>query len=57
MNEAIANLSVGAVHQRHVSSNERRKRHANLQEKIQGLWNTAKLFNKGISHFEGKFFL
>ena len=30
-----------------------RKRHAQLQESIQELWNRVKLFNKGIELFEG----
>lgn len=35
------------------SASESRKRHANLQEKVQGLWNTTNLFIKAIDRFEG----
>lgn len=38
-----------------VSAGELKKRHSNLQERLQGLWNTANLFKKGIDHFEGAF--
>lgn len=31
-----------------------RKRHAQLQEGLQELWNRVMLFNKGIELFEGK---
>lgn len=56
LKEAINNLSVESANQGQISAGELRKRHANLQERIQGLWNTATFFNKGIDHFEGKLF-
>ena len=31
----------------------RRKRHASLQEQLQGLWVRAKLFEKGVELFDG----
>ena len=36
------------------SLSQQRKQHANLQESIQGLWNSAKLFQKAIQYFDGK---
>lgn len=44
---ALSALSQG------VSVGQQRKKHANLQEKIQGLWSTSKLFEKALAHFEG----
>ena len=32
-----------------------RKRHSELSDQVQGLWNTARLFEKGIDLFEGYF--
>ena len=52
--EAIANVSANSTgHEQGSSVRQMRKRHANLQEKIQGLWNTVNLFNKAIGSFEG----
>ena len=53
LKEAIANLLVDSAGPGQASGGQSRKRHANLQEKIQGLWNTANLFNKAIDSFEG----
>lgn len=57
LKEAISNLSVDSVCHGQVSATELRKRHANLQERIQGLWNTTNLFNKAICHFEGTYMI
>ena len=38
------------------SASQRRRRHAQLQERVQGLWDMLHLFEKAIGHFEGKFF-
>ena len=46
--------SVESSGQAQKSGSELRKRHANLQDRVQGLWNTASLFKKGIDHFDGK---
>lgn len=54
LKEAISSLSADPVSCGQTSAGEVRKRHANLQEKVQGLWNTTNLFNKAIDHFEGK---
>ena len=32
---------------------QQRKKHASLQEKIQGLWSTSKLFEKSLQCFKG----
>lgn len=54
LKEAVHNLSaVDSGGHGQASAGQMRKRHANLQEKIQGLWNTTNLFNKGVDFFEG----
>ena len=53
MREAIAALSVDSSQPGQPSANELRKRHANVQDRIQGLWNTVHLFYKAIDKFEG----
>ena len=35
------------------SAGQQRKRHANLQERVQGLWNSTRLFEKALALFEG----
>ena len=45
-------MSLSALGQ-DVSVGHQRKRHANIQDKIQGLWSTSKLFEKALAHFEG----
>lgn len=35
------------------SAGQQRKRHANLQDKVQGLWNSTRLFEKALGLFEG----
>ena len=35
------------------SIGHQRKRHADLQEKLQGLWSTSKLFERALANFEG----
>jgi hypothetical protein len=54
LKEAIANFSASSVNQEQSSAGQNRKRHAQVQEKIQGLWNTVNLFSKAIDLFEGK---
>ena len=39
-----------------VSMGQQKKKHANLQEKIQGLWNNSKLFGKALAYFKGSFY-
>jgi hypothetical protein len=39
-----------------VPMGQRKKKHANLQEKIQGLWNNSKLFEKALACFTGLFY-
>ena len=51
--EATSNLLVNSVGSSQAPASQIRKRHANLQERIQGLWNTTNLFNKPISLFKG----
>lgn len=53
LKEAISNLSMDPAGHRQASAGQTRKRHANLQEKIQGLWSTTSLFYKAIELFEG----
>ena len=36
------------------SAGQQRKRHANLQERVKGLWNSVHLFDKAISFFKGQ---
>lgn len=55
LNEAIANLSVDSMHSGQPSAGDLRKRHAALQDQIQGLWNTVHLFFKAINNFEGTY--
>lgn len=38
-----------------VSVGQQKKKHANLQEKIQGLWSNSKLFEKALACFKGSF--
>ena len=38
-----------------VSIGQQKKKHANLQEKIQGLWSNSKLFEKALTYFKGSF--
>ena len=35
------------------SASQQRKRHANMQEKVLGLWNNITLFRRAISRFDG----
>ena len=35
------------------SASQQRKRHANLRDRVQGLWTRARLFEKAIAIFEG----
>ena len=37
------------------SASQRRKKHAELQDRLQGLWNMLHLFEKALVHFQGKF--
>ena len=50
--EAVLYLStVSALKEQ--SSSELRKKRVSLQQRIESVWYTAKLFKQGISHFEG----
>ena len=37
------------------SAGQQRKRHANLQDRVQGLWNSTRLFEKALGLFEGRY--
>lgn len=47
--ECVSALTQGS------SASQLRKRHADLQERVQGLWNMVHLFEKAIPLFEGQY--
>lgn len=53
LKEAVKTLSADPGSHGQASAGQLRKRHANLQEKVQGLWNTTSLFNKAVGFFQG----
>ena len=53
--EAISSLTVDSSQTGQVTAKELRKRHANVQDRIQGMWNTVQLFHRAIDKFEGMY--
>ena len=37
------------------TSSARKKTHSDLQDKVNGLWNNARMFEKGLNFFNGEF--
>jgi len=53
--EAVAQLS--NITKSNEQATSSRKKHTSMQQKVDNLWNTSKLFNLGIEKFEGMDFV